>query len=120
MNGFLGKYFSWCKNIRLDSSFLYSYHISPCFGVRDSLYFLETKVSELWVKLVHNKEYQDRPHYVPFSDTGSDTDEIIPESDKKEEPKKEKKESTFIGTTFKVLFAIVGFIVIVGIVNTYK
>ena len=90
------------------------------FGVRDSLYFLETKVSELWVKLVHNKENKEKPHYVPFSDTVSDTDEIIPESDKKEEPKKEKKESTFIGTTFKVLFAIVGFIVIVGIVNTYK
>ena len=89
------------------------------FGVRDSLHFLETKVSELWIKLVKDTEYQDRPH-VPFSDTGSDTDEIIPESDKKEEPKKEKKESTFIGTTFKILFAIVGFIVIVGIVNTYK
>ena len=89
------------------------------FGVRDSLHFLETKVSELWIKLVKDKEYQDKP-YVPFSDTGSDTDEIIPESDKKEEPKKEKKESTFIGTTFKILFAIVGFIVIVGIVNTYK
>ena len=90
------------------------------FGVRDSLYFLETKVSELWVKLVHNKEYKEKPHYVPFSDTVSDTDEIIPASDKKEEPKKEKKKSTFIGTTFKILFVIVGFIVIVGIVNTYK
>jgi len=54
------------------------------------------------------------------SNLDDDTDKIIPSSDKKEEPKKEKKETTFIGTTFKVIFAIVGFIVIVGIVNTYK
>tara|TARA_R110002020_G_scaffold19997_3_gene68581 strand:- start:891 stop:1247 length:357 start_codon:yes stop_codon:yes gene_type:complete len=89
------------------------------FGVRDRLTFLEDKVSELWVKLVRNKEDKDEPNnWRPaFSDMSSDTEEIIPESNKKEEP---KKESTFIGTTFKILFAIFGFIVIVAIVNAYK
>ena len=89
------------------------------FGVRDRLTFLEDKVSDLWVKLVRNKEDKDEPSYwtSSFPDNSSETDEIIPESDKKEEP---KKESTFIGTTFKILFAIFGFIVIVAIVNTYK
>ena len=89
------------------------------FGVRDRLNFLEDKVSDLWVKLVRNREDRDEPdNWRPaFSDMSSDTDEIIPEADKKQEP---KKESTFIGTIFKILFAIFGFIVIVAIVNAYK
>tara|TARA_X000000950_G_C13715938_1_gene578153 strand:- start:219 stop:590 length:372 start_codon:yes stop_codon:yes gene_type:complete len=94
------------------------------FGVRDSLTFLEDKVSELWVKLVHNKKDEPLNWSSPLPNTSSEMreelerhDEDIPNSDKKEKP---KKESTFIGTTFKILFAIVGFIVIVGIVNTYK
>ena len=92
------------------------------FGVRDRLTYLEDKISDLWVKLVRNKEDKDEPHYwtSSFPDNSSETDEIIPKSDKKEETKNEKKETSFKGTTFKVLFAIVGFIVIVVIVNTYK
>ena len=113
-NIFLGiRIFDWIVLV-----FLFSIS-ARTFGVRDRLTYLEDKVSELWVKLVHDKENEPNNWRPAFSDMSSDTDEIIPESDKKEEPKKEKNETTFIGTLFKVIFAFVGFTVIVAIVNTY-
>ena len=113
-NIFLGiRIFDWIVLV-----FLFSIS-ARTFGVRDRLTYLEDKVSELWVKLVRNKEDEPNNWRPAFSDLSSDTDENIPTADEKEKPKKDKKGSSFLGTLFKVIFAIVGFYLIVLMVNTY-
>ena len=110
-NIFLGiRIFDWIVLV-----FLFSIS-ARTFGVRDRLTYLEDKVSELWVKLVRNKEDEPNNWRPAFSDLSNDADENIPTADEKEKP---KKETTFIGTLFKFIFAFVGFYLIVLMVNTY-